>query len=126
MARSTTMGGPYAEIDSVGGSAFAYLDSGLEGGVEYFYVVHAVDFRGEASDLSNEAAGIPTDTVPPPTPVWISPESPLTVTASRIDLIGAAEPATTVEVFRDGKCADTCLNVPKFSKIAENGNSELF
>ena len=119
IARSTTMGGPYAEIASVGGSTFAYLDSGLDGGVEYFYVVHAVDFRGEASDLSNEAAGIPTDTVAPPTPVWISPESPLTVTASRIDLIGAAEPATTVEVFRDDVSIGTAPVSDEFRPIAE-------
>ena len=119
VSRSTTMGGPYSEIASVGGSTFAYLDSGLEGGVEYFYVVHAVDFRGEASDLSNEASGIPTDTVPPRAPVWISPESPLTVTASRIDLIGAAEPATTVEVFRDGASIGTALVPDEFRLVAE-------
>ena len=119
IARSTTMGGPYSEIASVGGSTFAYLDSGLEGGVEYFYVVHAVDFRGEASDLSNEASGIPTDTAPPPAPIWISPESPLTVTASRIELLGAAEPATTVEVFRDGVSISATSVSDEFRLVAE-------
>ncbi|MGE5403500.1 MAG: fibronectin type III domain-containing protein [Candidatus Saccharibacteria bacterium] len=62
--RSTTQGGPYAEIAS-NVTATNYLDTGLTNGTTYYYVVTAVNSGGESAN-SNEASATPQDNTPPP------------------------------------------------------------
>jgi subtilase family serine protease/flagellar hook assembly protein FlgD len=101
--RASSSGGPYSEIARV--PAAAFLDRGLENGVEVFYVVRAVDIRGEPSLDSNEASATPEDSEPPEAPVFVAPTlagAPRTVSSSRVDAVGAAEPGSRVSVIRDG------------------------
>ena len=56
--RSLTQGGPYALLNPAAlVTATAYLDSDLDGGHTYYYVVTAVDNGGHESTRSNEASG---------------------------------------------------------------------
>ncbi|GAI16523.1 unnamed protein product, partial [marine sediment metagenome] len=62
--RSQTTGGPYSQINGSLVATSNYTDSGLTGGVTYYYVVTAVDNGANESGNSNEASATPTD--PPP------------------------------------------------------------
>ena len=55
--RSLTTGGPYASVAS-NIKAPQYLDTGLANGTTYYYVVSAVNMRGESGD-SDEASAMP-------------------------------------------------------------------
>jgi len=58
--RSTTAGGPYTKIGSVGVSVVSYADALALSGQTYFYVVRAVDSTNTESANSTEVqAGIP-------------------------------------------------------------------
>ncbi|MFC1897777.1 hypothetical protein ACFLX8_04365 [Chloroflexota bacterium] len=65
--RSESMGGPYSQINGSLVATSDYTDSGLTGGVTYYYVVTAVDLADpvayESGD-SNEASAIPVDLDP--------------------------------------------------------------
>jgi len=67
--RSETDGGPYSQIDSVGLTS-DYTDTGLTGGVTYYYVVTAVDTGTNESGNSNQASAMPTD-LPPAAPTGL-------------------------------------------------------
>src|SRR5262245_12347223 len=56
--RSTTAGGPYAEIQA-GVTATRFTNTGLTNGTAYFYVVTAVNNVGESGN-SNQASATPT------------------------------------------------------------------
>ena len=56
--RSTTSGGPYTEIATV--ATTSYANTGLAGGVTYYYVVQAVNSSGCASANSNQASATAT------------------------------------------------------------------
>ena len=62
--RGASSGGPYSRSEKRPGTA--YRDRGLSEGVPAFYVVRAVDARGNSSDPSNEASGVPEDRLGPP------------------------------------------------------------
>jgi fibronectin type 3 domain-containing protein len=62
--RSQTMGGPYSKINTSLVVTSGYTDTGLTGGVTYYYVVTAVDNGSNESSYSDSASAIPTD--PPP------------------------------------------------------------
>ena len=53
--RSQVSGSGYLKLNSLLVSAAAYQDAGLTNGVDYFYVVTAVDIAGHESAYSNEA-----------------------------------------------------------------------
>ena len=55
--RATSMGGPYAQIGSVGGAVTSYGDATVTAGVTYYYVVRSFDIC-ESTD-SNEVAATP-------------------------------------------------------------------
>jgi len=55
--RGTVSGGPYAEVGSLG-SALTYMDSGVNAGRTYYYVVTAVDSAETESIFSNEAQAV--------------------------------------------------------------------
>jgi hypothetical protein len=57
--RSTSSGGPYSEIASLGLTS-DYIDTGLTGGITYYYVVTAVDGGANESGNSNEASATPS------------------------------------------------------------------
>ena len=64
--RSTTSGGPYAQIGST--AATAYQDNSVENNTTYYYVVEAVDSAGPSAN-SAQASATPTatsSTLPPP------------------------------------------------------------
>lgn len=59
IGRSTITGGPYTNI-ATGVTATSYLDTGLNNGMTYYYVVAATNAYGSSSN-SIEASAIPTD-----------------------------------------------------------------
>jgi hypothetical protein len=60
--RSSVSGGPYTKINSTPIAALTFLDTGVQAGQPYDYVVTAVDTSGNESVYSTEA----TTTVPSP------------------------------------------------------------
>ncbi|MBI4691488.1 MAG: DPP IV N-terminal domain-containing protein [Nitrospirae bacterium] len=95
-------GGPYTKVNSSLLNATYYDDTGLTNGIAYYYVVTAVDSSGNESLYSNEAMGIPNDTVSPSKPVIFFPTTPtlpITLYGDRTDISGSAEPGLNVEIF---------------------------
>lgn len=66
--RSTTSGGGYTEVTTSPTAATTFVNSGLTGGLTYFYVVRAQDTSGNLSPNSLQAAATPTA---PPAPVTL-------------------------------------------------------
>lgn len=58
--RSTTSGGDFALIATVGPATTRYLDAGVDNGVTYYYLVTVFDWGGNESDPSNEAGATPS------------------------------------------------------------------
>ena len=54
--RATAMGGPYAQVGTVGGGTLTFDDTGLTPGVTYYYVVRAFETCESAN--SNEDSGV--------------------------------------------------------------------
>jgi len=77
--RSTTSGGPYAQIGAP--TSNGYTDTSVTAGTTYFYVVSAVDSAGSSAN-SNQVSAIPLAPLPPPTTfgTWIN------VTPAGVDL----------------------------------------
>ena len=103
--RSLVTGGPYQRANAAVVLSTSYLDTGLANGVPYYYVVVAVDAFGNEGASSNEARGIPVDTLAPAKP-WIYFPSPSGIPSvlfnDGTDLHGNAEPGSIVELFNDG------------------------
>lgn len=72
--RSTTQGGPYAQINGALVVASNYTDTGLTNGVTYYYVVTAENTAGQESGNSSEASATPAD-VPPAAPTGLAATS---------------------------------------------------
>ena len=105
----------------------SYLDKGLTNGTAYYYVVFAMDSIGNQSAYSNEAMGIPLDTVTPPAPVLFFPtvpEVPILLYKDKTDVSGFAQPASTVELFGDGDSAGktTALDKDTVQNFAIDSN----
>ncbi len=66
--RSTTNGSGYVEVSTALVTGTAFLNSGLTGGVTYYYVIRAQDTAGNQSGNSIQAFATPTA---PPTPVTL-------------------------------------------------------
>ena len=56
--RATTSGGPYSKLNSSPVSPTSYLDSVVQSGQTYYYVVTSVDSSNNESAYSNQAQGI--------------------------------------------------------------------
>lgn len=54
--RSTTSGGPYTFVSTTSADVTTYVDSGLQSGTTYYYVVTAVNARRDEGPQSNQAA----------------------------------------------------------------------
>ena len=102
--RSLTSGGPYTKINEGLLSTTDYLDTGLSNEVAYYYVVVAVDALGNEGGRSNEAMGVPDDTLPPQAVEPFFPpksEGCTVVYGNRTAISGMTEPGITVELFQD-------------------------
>ncbi len=77
--RSTTSGGPYAQIAAP--ASPAYMDTSVANGTTYYYVVSALDSAGESAN-SGQISALPAIPNPPPTTFgnWTN------VTPSNMDL----------------------------------------
>ncbi len=64
--RSTTMGGPYGQVGSVGGGTLTFNDIGLTPGVTYYYVVRAFE-TCESTDSNEDFETAFGDCTTPPT-----------------------------------------------------------
>ncbi|NIP54879.1 MAG: hypothetical protein GWN94_05485, partial [Phycisphaerae bacterium] len=69
--RSTTSGTEYVQIATAVLTS-EYVDSNVIGGMQYYYVVTAIDTSDNESDHSNEASATPNDTVAPAAPAGLS------------------------------------------------------
>jgi len=61
--RSTTPGGPYATIATVGNTT--YVDTGLIYNTPYYYVVSAANYKGSGPDSAEASATTPSPGIPP-------------------------------------------------------------
>jgi choline-sulfatase len=88
--RSTTPGGPYADIPGATPTASNFTDTGLTNGTAYHYVVAAKNILGQISGNSNEASATPASFVPPP------PATPanLSITPGNAHLVLTWDPNT--------------------------------
>lgn len=110
--RASTAGGPYAPVADVANASLR--DSGLANGVRYFYVVLALDSFGNTSIASNEASGVPIDTVAPVVSLHY-PALPgrLFVTDKAVTaVIGMTEPGAAVTLFQNGQALDAVTALP--------------
>ena len=113
--RSALSGGPYERLNGSPVSETTYTDTGLVNGSSYFYVVTASDQAGNESAYSDEGSGIPNDSVAPVKPRITAPTVPgsaLTVSVARTDVAGISDPATSVELFKNGMSAGTTTTIP--------------
>ena len=131
--RGTTSGGPYQRVNTVPVVTKSYVDRGLTNGVSYYYVAVAIDGPGNESAFSNEAVGVPGDLISPSTPEFFFPTSsgtPITLFKDKTDISGNAEPASTVELFKDGISVATVTalendTVESFSAISIGNGASL-
>ena len=66
--RSTTAGGPYAQLPGTGATNFT--DTGLTNGTKYYYVVSAYNSYGQSGN-SSEVNVTPVAPAPPPAPTGL-------------------------------------------------------
>ncbi|MEA3431982.1 MAG: glucoamylase family protein [candidate division WOR-3 bacterium] len=72
--RSSLQGGTYHRVNASIAMESRYIDRGLVNGNTYYYVVRAIDTRGNESENSNEVWTIPevdTTAPSPPTGMWV-------------------------------------------------------
>jgi len=103
--RSLTPGGPYTRVNQDLITGTCYLDTELTNGTTYHYVVVAVDGLGNESVYSDEVGSVPADIAAPLVPELFFPTTaavPLDLKRDTVKIAGRAEPASTVELFRDG------------------------
>lgn len=116
--RATTSGGPYTLRATLGVTA-AYLDTGLQNGVTYFYVVTAVDASTNESDQSTEALATPIE--PNVDPVFTT--DPVVEAAAVEDV---AYSSSLADDATDANPADTLsfrkVGGPAWLSIASNGD----
>ena len=114
--RSASSGGPYEKMNNALLNTNTHTDTGLTNGSAYYYVVTAVDAVGNESLQSNEAMGVPEDTTAPARPQIFYPARPAVPVISykeTTDVAGIAEPASTVELFRDGNSEGKITSLKK-------------
>ncbi len=95
-------GGPFQQIAVVTGTS--YVDRDVQYGVEYRYVVRALDALQNASADSNSVATRAVDTFPPAPPTLTGPAAGGQVFATSLRSLafsGRAEPNSQVTLFRD-------------------------
>ncbi|MCL7488877.1 MAG: Ig-like domain-containing protein [Desulfobulbaceae bacterium] len=114
--RSMVQGGPYARVNDSPATDFCYRDFGLSNGIEYFYVVRAVDSFGNESIDSNEDSAVPRDTIGPDKPLILLPTvsgRPYQSPASQVAVTGFAETGAAVDLIRNQSWIDTVETIRK-------------
>ena len=81
VGRSTTAGGSYADIATLGAGVTSFNDTGLTANTTYYYVVRTKNAGGESANSAEASAT--TLPVPPAAPTGLTA---ITVSASQIDL----------------------------------------
>ena len=81
VARSTTSGGPYTDIATVGANVTSYSNSGLSANTTYYYVVRAINGGGASANSAQDSA----TTLPNP-PAAPSGLAASVASATQIDL----------------------------------------
>ena len=74
--RSTTQGGPYSKINAGLVAASDYVDTGLTGGVTYYYVVTAENTSAQEGGNSNEANATPYSILIAASDSWVTEKKP--------------------------------------------------
>lgn len=100
--RAANSGGPYELVTDQLITDTCYLDTGLEDGVTYFYIVRAVDALGNESPDSAEGTAVPADLIAPEAPVLFAPTVaglPITMAEPRTHILGWAEPGAWVTLL---------------------------
>lgn len=101
--RALAAGGAYAPVTDVGTTSLH--DTGLTNGVRYFYIVLALDAFGNVSVGSNEASGVPLDTLAPVANLHYPtlPGRLLITDKSVTPIVGMTEPGATATLFQNGR-----------------------
>ena len=113
--RSNSSGVSYNKLATVPSTVLVYQDSGLMNGTQYYYVVTAVDGIGNETVYSNQAFGVPTDTVAPVKPFVYSPvlaPGEVRIYRTTTNVAGTAEPGSSIELFRDGASYGKTVALP--------------
>ncbi|MDX1430942.1 MAG: CARDB domain-containing protein [Gammaproteobacteria bacterium] len=106
--RALDTGGPYAPVGEVGAGELGFVDTHLDNGVTYYYVVAALDGIGNAGELSDEASGVPADLVPPGKPVIDRPTRAGEIFVSNapaVDVAGSADSSGIARLYVNGELA---------------------
>jgi thermitase len=94
ISRSTASGGPYSLIGSTPtGSTLSFTDPSVNPGLSYYYIVQAVDAKGNTTVPSNEASAVATGSTYTPTPTFtgtasLTPTVTSTITPNYGDMSG--------------------------------------
>jgi len=119
--RSTSSGGSYTQIDSVGASTTSYSDTGLNSGTTYYYVVTAYNSVGESSYSNEDSA---TTDGPPAAPSTVTltmdADDQATVTWEQ-DTSGTSVSDYDIEILRDGGAWLSPSGGP--SNVSDDGSS---
>jgi subtilase family serine protease/fibronectin type 3 domain-containing protein len=102
--RSLTAGGPYTDV-ATGLTGTGYVDTTVTNGVRYYYIVTSADAQGNAASVSNEVSALANDTVAPEPPFFLYPgqsPGPVQTTQPLTDIVGMAEPGSTVSLSNNG------------------------
>ncbi|MCB1634618.1 MAG: hypothetical protein KDI51_08520, partial [Xanthomonadales bacterium] len=95
VSRALQGAGPFQPIVQVPAAQTTYVDNGLQNGIRYYYVVAALDGRGNASGDSNVADGVPFANERLITPVFTYPTrfgQSVTLPGPETVVAGSAEP----------------------------------
>ncbi len=100
--RSNTHEGPYTSVDSWIDSP-VYRDGGLVDGMNYYYVVTALDYAGNESSYSAEATGVPRDLIAQQPHIFkpTLPGTPVTTYVETVEVAGFAEPGASIDIKRN-------------------------
>ncbi len=129
--RGFASGGPYQRINSAPVTSSTYLDTELVDGNRYYYVITGIDASGNEGPYSNEASGMPMDTLPPVSPkiaVPTIPGVPLVLYGPIADVSGSAEGGVAVRLFRNGELvgeASTAKDETATTELADSTYSDF-
>ncbi len=104
--RSLNAGGPYDIVTDELISDTCYLDTGLQDGLTYYYIVRAVDALSNESPDSDESTAVPEDLTAPDAPVLYAPTvtgRPISVAEPHTHILGWAEPGAEVALLHQGE-----------------------
>ena len=103
--RSTISGGPYSKVNGLLINGNSYIDQNLANKTTYYYVATGVDALSNESAYSNEAVGVPGDTLAPSQPNIFFPtlpDMPMTVYSGNISVAGTGDPGANIALYRNG------------------------